>query len=254
MCARLLYIIVAFFCICSCGGARHKGDKLKPNADAASEEKSVDTLAQKPQPAFGYRFVISGDFDGDGKQEKLVEHFCDSTGAKEVDKFFKGDYDDDVKMLHSRKCHSFLKCDNNLIDAPPIEPLPNFGLLFLKNEGDLNGDGNDEISFVTNKADWSNLNDYTIMTYKHGKWETLYWFPIWEWQLPDLPRKAYNLKLYGNQEDVIDTTDQRLLKELESFSGLVKKINNKKLQIIYRSRDISADTIIVSLKNHHPKL
>lgn len=245
---RLSSIIILLFCICSCN--------IDPANPVTSKPQFIkkNSVAKRPKPVFGYRFVISGDFDGDGKQEKLIEHFCDSATGKEVNKYYGGDYDYDVKMLASRKCYSSFMCDNNFISATRIEPTPNFGLLFLKNEGDLNGDGSDEISLVTNKADWSSLSECTIMTYKHGKWDALYWFPIWEWQLPNLPRKAFNYKLFGVQEDVIDTEDIRLLKELNNFSGLVKKINNKKLQIIYRSPEMSADTIIVNLKDHHPKL
>ncbi|PWK79273.1 hypothetical protein LX99_01730 [Mucilaginibacter oryzae] len=247
---RLYFIIFLFLCVCSCS---HQPENRAHPQPQLNTGKVKEPTAQKPAPLFGYRFVISGDFDGDGKQEKLTEHFCDSTG-KEVNKFYTGDYDYNLKMLGSRKCYSFLKCDSILMDAPPIEPLPNFGLYFLKNEGDLNGDGKDEISLVTNKADWSNLNEYTIMTYRHGKWNTLYWFPIWEWQLPDLPLNAYNFKCFGVQEDVVDTGDLRLLKEIGKFKGLVKKIDNKKLQIVYRSPEISSDTIIVKLKDKHPRL
>ncbi|UOE46459.1 hypothetical protein MTO98_18835 [Mucilaginibacter sp. SMC90] len=129
------------------------------------------------------------------------------------------------------------------------------GLLYLKNEGDLNGDGGDEISCVTNKADWSNLNVCTIMTYKNGKWNMLYWFPIWEWQLPELPRfGSQNGLLDINQGKITnaDTANQRLLNELKNFNGLVKKAGKNKIQIIYRSKDISVDTIIVKIKDHHP--
>ena len=253
---RLLYISVAFFCICSCNNAPTKFDKLKPKSKATNRGISTDT-AKKLQPAFGYRLVISGDFDGDGKQEKLIEHFYNGITGRETNKYYDSDYDYSHDMVFKKKSHSFLESDKKSVGNLEIQSGGSFGLLYLKNEGDLNGDGNDEVSYVINKADWSSLNEYNIVTYKNGKWVNLYWFPIWEWQLPQLPEAASQYGIAGIDQVVIiksDTTNQRLQKELAGFKGLVKKINNRKLQIIYRSPEISVDTIIVNLQDHHPKL
>lgn len=108
---------------------------------------------------------------------------------------------------------------------------------------------------MTNKADWSSLNEYKTMTYKNRKWVVLYWFPIWEWQLPELPRFGNQSVALGSNQVIAlnsDTTNKKLLKELKVFNGLVKKAGKNKIQIIYRNKDISQDTIIVGLKNHHP--
>lgn len=95
------------------------------------------------------------------------------------------------------------------------------------------------------------------MTYKNNKWVNLYWFPIWEWQIPQLPEVSNQYGLFGIDGVVItnsDTTNLRLLKELTGFGGLAKKVGTNKIRIIYRSKDISMDTIIVKLKDHHPPL
>ncbi|QEM04161.1 hypothetical protein DIU31_011820 [Mucilaginibacter rubeus] len=250
-----LIVLIGFFPSCNHASVnvdkRNAANQIKPQRQVNPKGGGQE----KPRLVWGYRFVINGDFDGDGRQEKLTEHYFNGLTNKETNKFYNGDYDYDIKMANGKRSYSFIVCDNELIRRIDVVPVGNFGLLYLKNEGDLNGDGGDEISYVTNKADWSSFNEYKIMTYKNRKWVVLYWFPIWEWQLPELPRVGNQTVALGSNQVIAlnsDTTDKKLLKELKVFNGLVKKAGKNKIQIIYRSKDISQDTIIVGLKNHHP--
>ena len=70
------------------------------------------------------------------------------------------------------------------------------GIDFVKNEGDLNGDGTDEISYVVNWLDQSTLNRVHIATYQEESWKILQTFSIRETVLP-----AYNKG--GNFEGVL---------------------------------------------------
>lgn len=248
-----LIALILFFSCCDHAGVNTGKQKLVKPTKLQATLKSNE--AKKPVPVWGYRFVITGDFDGDGTQEKLTEHYFNGLTHQETNKFYNVDYDYDIKMANEKQSYSFIACDNKLTRRIDVAPAANLGLLYLKNEGDLNGDGGDEVSCVTNKADWSSLNEYDIMTYKNGKWVVLYWFPIWEWQLPPLPEVSNQYGLFGIDSVVVtksDTLNQRLLKELINFNGLVKKVGKNKIRIIYRSKDMSQDTIVVSLKSHHP--
>ena len=126
------------------------------------------------------------------------------------------------------------------------------GLSYLKNEGDLNGDGTDEVSYVVNWADWSNTNTWHLVTYKNKKWKELYSFAIWDWQLPDLPETFNQYGLIGLEQKIINTTNvtmnKRIEKELKDFKGLVKKVKTNKIQVIFKNNEAEEDTMIVDLK------
>lgn len=254
----LPFLIVVILLVCSCNHVNSDKQKTGNYTKLKARVKPKSSEVKKPVPVWGYRFVVTGDFNGDGIKDTLTEHYFSGKTHKETNKFYvNADYDYDLKMADEQKTYSFITCSNPAIHKLDVAKENNFGLLYLKNEGDLDGNGTDEISLVRNKADFSSLNEYSIMTYKNNKWVTLYWFPIWEWQLPQLPEVSNQYGLFGIGGVVItnsDTTNQRLLKELTSFSGLAKKVRKNKIQIIYRSKEISVDTIIVKLKHHHPPL
>lgn len=217
-------------------------------------EETLKTIPSNIKPVFGYRFVVAGDFDGDGKKEKLIEHFISRVDNKECHKFYDSlpDYDQLVALTVKKKPQSFVLSDNKSIDTLQIASGGQLlGLSYLKNEGDLNGDGSDEVSYVVNWADWSNLNTWVIMTYKNNKWSTIYTFPIWDWQIPDLPETFSDYGLFGteNQSSTAnnDTQNEQIEQELKTFKGLVKKIKKNRIQVIFRNDDAEEDTMMVQL-------
>lgn len=121
----------------------------------------------------------------------------------------------------------------------------------MKNEGDLTGDGTDEVSYVVNWADWSNMNTWHIMSYKNKAWKELYSFPIWDWQLPDLPETFNNYGLFGLQDKVMvpedDSVNLLIEQNMNEFKGLVKKIKNNQIQVIFKNEEASEDTMLVDL-------
>jgi len=217
-------------------------------------EETLKTIPSNIKPVFGYRFVVEGDFDGDGKQEKLVEHFISRVDNKECNKFYDSlpDYDQLVALTVKKKPQSFALSDNKSIDTLQIASGGQLlGLSYLKNEGDLNGDGSDEVSYVVNWADWSNLNTWVIMTYKNNKWSTIYTFPIWDSQIPDLPETFNEYGLFGTVNKSAtasnDTLNKQIAEEFKAFKGLVKKINKNRIQVIFRNDDAEEDTMTVQL-------
>lgn len=171
----------------------------------------------------------------------LTEHFISGIDHKETCKFYEnGDYDTLVRLNHEKKPISFLTCNKRrihdlIIDSDGVS----LGLSYLKNEGDLDEDGADEISYVAGWADWSSINSCTIMTYKNHKWKVLYSFEIRDWQLPDLPQT----------ED--SAANKNIEKVLHDFGGLIKKVANYKIRIIGCFNEAGTDTMVVDIRKHH---
>lgn len=216
--------------------------------------KTIDSIPKNIKPVFGYRFVITGDFNGDGKKETITEHFYSKIDNKESNKFYDSliDYSQLVEMTIKKKPYSFVTCNDKSINTLHISSAPRqLGLSYLKNEGDLNGDGTDEISYVVNWADWSNCNTWQIMTYKNNRWQELYSFEIWDWQLPDLPKTFSRYGLMGLENKINisnDTINQQIEENFKKFKGLVKKIKTNKIRIVFRNKESDMDTIVVKLK------
>lgn len=232
-----------------------KTDSVKK--DVAKDTNWVDeilnTIPENIKPVFGYRFIIKGDFDGDGNKENLTEHFISRIDYKEINKFYDTSiyYEQLMALTIKKQPYSFVISDDKKIDTLRISSqLQLLGLSFLKNEGDLNGDGTDEVSYVAHWADWSSLNSWHIMTYKNKKWQELYSFSINEWLLPDLPENFNQYGLFGLENKFIitdDTINQKLEKELNNFKGLVKKIKANKIKITYTNLG-DVDSMVVDLK------
>ncbi|AWI24877.1 hypothetical protein [Flavobacterium pallidum] len=214
--------------------------------------KQHDSLSHR---IFGYRFVIEGDFDGDGKKEKLAERLISLKDNKETDKYFITEEPwEAIDSVIANRNYSFLISDNLKIDTLRVGREGQvYGVSLLRNEGDLNGDGTDEVSYVGDWADYSSLNSWHIMTYKNNSWQELYSFGIWDWQLPDLPEATNQYGLFGTEGKVAvnDTLNQKLERDLLQWKGFVKKIKPNKIQITYRTDEAEIDSMTVNLK--HPK-
>ena len=227
----------------------------KKSALVQVKDSVPDAIALKPvNSIFGHRFVISGDFDGDGKPENLAEHYYSRRDKKESYKFYDNVEEDWLvwDSIKRKRPYSFALSDNKNIDTLRISQVPQlYGIAYLKNEGDLNGDGTDEVSYVASYADMSSMNTWHIVTYKNNKWKDVYSFTMWDWQLPELPGFV-NVYGYFGHEKVVnvsdnDTLNQRLERELKAFPGLVKSVGKNRVEVIY-NKEGDVDTITVSLK------
>jgi hypothetical protein len=260
----IVFFVMSLFVSCDTSTKKKQDEKTAFQIDTIQVdsskttnqlEETLKTIPKNIKPVLVYRFILTGDFDGDGKKEKLIEHFFSGLDNKETNKFYDSlpDYDQLVAFTVKKEPISFVSSDNGLIDTLLISSGGQLlGLSYLKNEGDLNGDGTDEVSYVVNWADWSNLNTWHLVTYKNKKWVELYSFPIWDWQLPDLPETFNQYGLFGLDNKIINTTNDtvnmRLEKELINFKGLVKKIKTNKIQVIFRNDEAEEDTMNVELK------
>jgi hypothetical protein len=122
-----------------------------------------------------------------------------------------------------------------------------FGLALLVNEGDLDGDGGDEVGYVLDNADWSNTNTYRVATWKQGSMRVLFTFPIWDWQLPDLPDSEREYGLIGQ-------TGRRLRAPMNSMPAvdLVLPIRSGAVKVVGNIGEATWDTMEVHFGGNGP--
>lgn len=256
---KALYLFLSCLLLVACKEKRTLVKRTNQTDSLVSLTKHLKTPASHSaetsvRPIWGYRFEVEGDFDGDGKKELLTEHYISLLTNKEINKFFDlDDYDSLVAITESRKPYSFLLSTNKHLDTVVISSNTQlFGLSLLKNEGDLDGDGADELSYVVNWADWSNLNTWHILSFKKGRWREIYSFSIWDWQLPDLPESATTYGPFGTEAKQFDTTHTykpgELPEEWKNFKGLVTKLGNGKIRIRYSNDEAEEAEKVVYLK------
>jgi hypothetical protein len=214
--------------------------------------KRGTTSTKKIKPNWGYRFKITGDFDGDGKQEKLTERFYSQRDRKETNKFYHSIHDLEMSIDSSKikRCKSFLICTDLKIDTFFTKGM--LGLRWLKNEGDLDQDGGEELSFaIVNSGDFSKTHCF-IFSFKNGAWHELHKFDIQEDQLPHLPGKG-NLYLETGEysllyEPINDSLNQERIKSLNNFPGFITKLKDSKISIRTQDARGQINTSIVDLK------
>lgn len=137
------------------------------------------------------RFSIRGDFDGDGFYENLYE------GARTL-------FSDNPEI-------SLINLDGDL------------GVYYLANEGDLDGDGGDEISFMTVYRDFSNINTFRVYTYTGNIWKELIQVRGHEWDCPNFqPKTATERFTHEWKRKNQYKTDRIVLKQ---HNGIVDMIN-----------------------------
>lgn len=178
---------------------------------------------------------LRGDFDGDGRPDILKAYAIRRPGYQPFDAYGlreKAEYDRWVEWVVAHRPLVVLVSPNRKLDTLKVGEGQIFGLSWLKNEGDLNGDGSDEISYVPDNADWSNLNGCYLMTWRGGHWEQLLAFDIHESSLPGTILWAFQTKPAG------DTID--LEKARREFPGFIRPIRKGVVQI--RSFDSEAET------------
>jgi len=130
---------------------------------------------------FGERLNISGDFDGDGKKDTIFESYIsEMTGRETFKTLDSSDWEENIGLVIKNKPISRLYSSINGVDTFIVtKELQQAGISMFENLGDLNNDKGDEIGYLINWTDYSNLNTYHILTLSKGKkWKELLSFPI----------------------------------------------------------------------------
>lgn len=254
---KLLFVLAGCLIVAACNRRERQPEQKQTIPPVIPITKKVK---KQPVPIWGYRFRITGDFNGDGKQDTLTEHFVNGITHREMNKYFdlggNEDVYDEARFLEPYHVRSFASSGDK-----KIRPLLNdsdcgFGFRYLHNEHDLDGDGADEVSYITDYADFSTINFLEIMTYKKGHWYYLYSFVMHEDDVPDLPYASdtYTISSKTNLGDFdkADTADANAERRLLAYPGKITRLRNGKIKITTIKSDATDSVVIVNLK--HRKL
>jgi len=165
---HLLFIVLCVATSCS--------KKINLAADTAKVKNTKDTITYLPVRTLS----ITGDFDGDGKQDILYQFLADSTGhrVEKIPAFENETWEEIVDYYGRRGYYTALSVKRN-----PIDTL-SFGfsqsLYCLINIGDLNNDKRDEIAVVPDRIDFSRHNYCYIYSLCNATWKELFSFNVHE--------------------------------------------------------------------------
>lgn len=178
--------------------------------------KTVDSDMDHSRPPKPTKRVVNltvkGDFDGDGSPENWNENYLSQLTQKPIKRDLYAAIDQLQQNIPAQEPITTLQADKSTLNSLQISnDAYQYGLAYLKNEGDLDGDGADELSYVIDNIDQSNINKMYVVSYKNGAWKELYSFTIRESTLP-----IYSIK---NKE--------RFIHKLEGGKMLVKFVNEQ---------------------------
>lgn len=229
---KMYLIIIAILAIVAVSCTNKKQEEKRAGTDTTALETENHSLSTLLPSLDGDSSVsvniksyhpseVKGNWKADGKEITLKEEYFSRKLQKNIIPAYIYndvlDYDSVVSITIDLRPALYLTSVDNSIDTLFVSDISQlFGFYLLKNEGDLDGDGGDELGIIVNFADYSSTNYYDILSYKNGKWVTLYSFPIWEWQLDD-------------------------------GTKLLSKAGNNKIKITFRNDDAVAEEKIVDL-------
>lgn len=150
-------------------------DFKAPEILDAYQEVNMDTIsAFTPYK----KYFVTGNFTGENKKDTISLHYFSGLQNKEI--FERPDRDWDVvqSWFSQQKGNMNLNINNPAYDTLDIGF--GWGLYYLNNIGDINGDGKDEVAYTVNYLDYSQINSCQIYTFCNNKWTELKRFTILE--------------------------------------------------------------------------
>ena len=165
------------------------------------------------------RKSISGNFRGEGTIDTLKEVVISKVNHQEINYTWNVDYDSLVALTVLSKPVCYLKSGKLKSLAIKSGTWQLFGLSYLKNEGDLNNDGKEEIGVIVDWADWSNINTYHLYTYSSKGWKEILNFEIRDTDIEEI-------KLSGESKGFIykDLNGNLVARTYEQGDQIEKKL------------------------------
>ncbi|MES2487788.1 MAG: hypothetical protein V4581_17810 [Bacteroidota bacterium] len=123
---------------------------------------------------------ITGDFNGDGKQDTFSQFVADSFGktVSHLPRF--GNWEDAVMFYAQSGYRNTYTFNNERISMPSQDPEGTIGLMWLFNVGNINNTPGDEIALVPQSDHGLDLNTCYIYSLCSGQWAQVYRFNISE--------------------------------------------------------------------------
>lgn len=135
---------------------------------------------------YKYRFVLKGDFNGDGLKDTLTEDSC----------FFRAS---GTSLTDTLYC--------------PF-------LLYSEVVGDIDQNDSEEIGLVSTNGDYSSVTRYKVYSYGTSGWKCLLEVETWEWMFPPLPFVTPQYYPMGFYKDTLiknDSINRMLIENLKEF-------------------------------------
>lgn len=127
------------------------------------------------------KLYITGKFYGNGEKDTIFQHNYSRLSKREIDSFpdpLKNEWDDIVMWFDNQQSFNYLVTNKKQSDTLSLGT--GQGLYCLINIGDNNSDGKDEIAFVVDYCDFSQINTCAIYTLCNSRWTKLKEFKIHE--------------------------------------------------------------------------
>lgn len=206
----LLIILCCFSC--------NNKQQYKPDENVQTSEKDSTTNLSESFLPDSTLLSITGDWNGDGIEERLTEcYFSKRLNKSVIAPCFSDTIEDFMDMVGEAvklDPRVYLISENNKLDTLIVsnyEYYQTFGIAYLKNMGDMDGDRCEELGYVEHLAQMSSLTTFHIAKYKNNKWTELFSFPTWSWaNLDSLVVKTGNMKYeinyrgqYADEEKMI---------------------------------------------------
>jgi hypothetical protein len=162
-----------FFCF-SCSSSDIKNSEN--NLETSLNNKKVEHKETKYIHLS--KLSINGDFDGDGKTDTLFQNTINKTSKVQIDSFPDNKWDSIENYFYKINSDVILTISNRQNDTLHLGR--GGGLYCLINIGDNNNDKKDEIAFVVDYYNFTNINPCFIYTLCSNTWKELKSFKIHE--------------------------------------------------------------------------
>lgn len=204
------------------------------SCEQSKQTEPEPPVVQEYEPGVVYdalvKNIILGDFNGDGKEDKIKESLISTVNNKSIDALPQSEYDSLVTLIYKKQPVLSLQSENKTIPELVLTKTVSFGLLYVKNEGDLDHDGTDEVSVVIDWADWSQVNSCIVYSLKKDKWVEYAKFDVREWQIsqdPDFKGFITKNKKGIYEVSTFDSEMNEVLKPLKEVLVTLPKIHNQ---------------------------